>query len=195
MSALWQQLNGEIAGIIEAAGRSLVKVRHSSGNGAGAGIIVHADGLILTNAHVIHHRSFDVVLADERSFPAKVLVIDSERDLAALSVNAHHLPSLELGDSKKLRPGTLVFALGHPWGVRGAVSAGSVIAVGPPPELATSREFIQSDLQLRPGHSGGPMVDTSGRVVGVNTLITGPKVGLAIPVHVVNDFLHESLKV
>jgi len=149
----------------------------------------------LTNAHVLHHRSFDVIFADERSFPAKVLAIDPELDLAALSVNAHQLPALELGDSKNLRPGSLVFALGHPWGVKGAVSAGSVINIGRAPELPTANTFIQSDLQLRPGHSGGPMIDTQGRLVGVNTMIAGPEVGLAIPVDVVKGFLAESFEV
>jgi serine protease Do len=88
----------------------------------------------------------------------------------------------------------MVLALGHPWGVAGAVCAGPVIDVGLPPELPQlGREFVQAALQLRPGHSGGPMVDVQGRLVAINTMITGPKVGLAIPIHVVKHFLRHHL--
>ncbi|MDX1524089.1 MAG: trypsin-like peptidase domain-containing protein, partial [Anaerolineae bacterium] len=79
-------------------------------------------------------------------------------------------------------------------GVLGAASAGVVIDVGQPPELPRfNSELIQVDLQLRPGHSGGPLVDTQGRLVGINTMISGPEVGLAIPVHVVKTFLRQAL--
>ena len=193
MCELLQQLNGEISEVLEIARKSLVRVGQPH-NGTGAGIIIHADGLIVTNAHVIRQELPEITLPDNRKLPAKILAHEPELDLAALSIDAKNLPTVELGDSRTLQPGALVFSLGHPWGVPGAASAGSVIAVGPPPELATSKEFIQSDLQLRPGHSGGPMVDVLGKVVGINTLITGPEVGLAIPVHVVKDFLHHSLK-
>ena len=183
-----QQLNREIATIVENAGRSLVKVVQAR-NGTGAGTIIHADGLILTNAHVVRRGSTEVTLPDEHKLQAKVLAYDPELDLAALSVDAHKLPTLELGDSNQLQPGEPVFSLGHPWGVHGAVSAGSIINIGRHPELPVANEFIQSDLQLRPGHSGGPMIDTQGRLVGINTMIAGPEVGLAIPVHVVKSFL------
>jgi S1-C subfamily serine protease len=192
MSAIGQQLNGEISDILAMAGRSLVRISHTH-YGSGAGTVIHPDGLILTNAHVVRHGLPEVTLPDERKLPAKILAYDAQLDLAALAVEGHNLPPLELGDSTKLQPGELVFALGHPWGVNGAVSAGSVICVGRPPELPTTNEFIQSDLQLRPGHSGGPMVDMQGRLVGINTLITGPEVGLAIPVHVIKEFLQRAL--
>ena len=193
MSGLLQQLNEEISAMVEMAGRGLVKVGQAR-NGAGAGTILHADGLILTNAHVVRHGPTEVILPDERQLRAKVLAYDPRLDLAALSVAAHNLPFVELGDSKNLQPGQLVFALGHPWGVPGVVTAGSIINVGLPPEMPPiSGEFVQAGLQLRPGHSGGPMVDTQGRLVGVNTMVTGPEVGLAIPAHVVKDFLRRHL--
>ncbi|RME99485.1 MAG: hypothetical protein D6768_14955 [Chloroflexi bacterium] len=108
-----------------------------------------------------------------------------------MAVDERNLPVITLGSAKGLQPGELVLALGHPWGVKGAVSAGPVINVGlPPKNPRLTQEYVQAGLQLRPGHSGGPLVDTAGRLVGVNTLITGPEVGLAVPVYTVKQFLH-----
>jgi S1-C subfamily serine protease len=87
-----------------------------------------------------------------------------------------------------------VVALGHPWGVTGATTAGMVIDVGRPAEgLPYRGELIQVGLHLRPGHSGGPMVDGAGRLVGINTMISGPEVGLAVPIHSVKRFLKQRL--
>ena len=194
MSSLLQQLNSEISAIVEQARKSLVQISNGRTGGVGAGTIWHSDGLIITNAHVVQHNPLNVILPDGRKYAAKVLAHDPERDLAALDIEAHDLPTVQLGNSETLQPGQLVLALGHPWGVAGAVSAGPVIEVGLPPELPRlGREFVQAGLQLRPGHSGGPMIDTQGRLVGINTMITGPEVGLAIPLHVVKQFLKETL--
>jgi S1-C subfamily serine protease len=87
-----------------------------------------------------------------------------------------------------------VVALGHPWGVAGAVTAGMIIGLSRPPELpGYPGELIQVGLHLRPGHSGGPMVNSNGRLVGINTMIAGPDVGMAVPVHIVKSFLKERL--
>lgn len=194
MSNLLQQLNLELSDIVSRAKRSLVKITNGNQRGVGAGTIWHADGLIITNAHVVQRRPLDVVLPDETRFSATVLAHDPETDLAALSINAQNLPTVELGNSTELQPGQLVLALGHPWGVAGAVCAGPVINVGPPPEIPRlARDFIQAGLQLRPGHSGGPMIDVKGRLVGINTMITGPEVGLAVPLHTVKEFLKQHL--
>jgi serine protease Do len=194
MSNLWQQLNTEMSDVVSAVRRSLVQISNGRG-GAGAGTIWHADGLVITNAHVIAGRGhLKVTLPDGRTFPARLLAADPERDMAALSIQADNLPTIGLGDSRQLRPGQWVLALGHPWGVAGAVTAGIVIATGRPPELPPQRgEFIQVGLPLRPGHSGGPLVDVQGRLVGINTMITGPNVGLAVPVHTVKEFLRDYL--
>jgi S1-C subfamily serine protease len=193
MSSLLQQLNGDLSAVVDKVRRSLVQINNGH-NGKGAGTIWHAEGLIITNAHVIRQEAVTITLPDGRDLSARLLAADPERDLAALSVAAAGLPTIELGDSKQLLPGQLVLALGHPWGVAGAASAGHVITVGLPPEVPrTFHEFIQAGLLLRPGHSGGPLVDVQGRLVGINTMITGPKVGLAVPVHVVKDFLRERL--
>jgi serine protease Do len=193
MSDLWQQLNGDMSEIVETVRRSLVQI--SNGRGAGAGTIWHADGLIITNAHVIAGRhALKVTLPDGRTLPARVLAADTDHDLAALSIEAINLPTITPGESKQLQPGQWVLAVGHPWGVLGAATAGIVINTGPPPEMPGTRgEFVQVGLQLRPGHSGGPLVDVQGRLVGINTMITGPEVGLAVPVHTVKAFLRQAL--
>ncbi len=191
MGNIIEQLNGEMAASVENVRRGLVEIRN--GRGAGAGTIWHSDGLIITNAHVLGQHGLQVVLPDKRSFPARVVAFDRERDIAALSIEATGLPTVEVGDSRQLKPGEWVMAIGHPWGVLGAATAGVVIGQGADlPELrSTGHEWIAVSLHMRPGHSGGPLVDINGRLVGINTMITGPEVGMAIPVHVVKEFLRQ----
>jgi serine protease Do len=193
MVNLWQELNEEMSAIVETVRRSLVQISNGRG-GAGAGTIWQADGLIVTNAHVVADRShLKVTLPDGRTLSARLLAADSARDVAALAIGASGLPTITLGDSRQLQPGQWLLALGHPWGVSGAVTAGIVIDTGVPLELLNRGEFIQVGLPLRPGHSGGPLVDVQGRLVGINTMITGPSVGLAVPIHVVKTFLHQAV--
>lgn len=193
VSNLISQLNAEMAGVVEGVRQSLVAIRNGR-RGVGAGTIWHPDGLILTNAHVVGRRSLQVALPDGRRFAAQVVAHDANRDIAALSVDATGLPTIELGDSEGLRPGHWVLALGHPWGVEGAVTGGVIAGVGRQlPEMPLSdREWIAVSLHLRPGHSGGPLVDDRGRLVGINTMMAGPDVGLAVPVHVVKRFLRQA---
>ncbi len=124
-----------------------------------------------------------VVLPDGRELPAKVLAEDLDYDLAALRVDASDLPTIELGDSRRLQAGDVVLALGFPFGVTGGATTGVVIGSGTNlPELANSgREWIAASLHLRPGHSGGSMVDAQGRLVGINTMMNGPDVGYGCP--------------
>ncbi|NDJ76745.1 MAG: trypsin-like serine protease, partial [Chloroflexi bacterium] len=162
----------------------------------GAGTIWHADGLVITNAHVVAGRSrLHVTLPDGESLPAEIIAADPERDLAALVIDAHDLPTIELGRSKRLQPGQWVMAVGHPWGVAGAVTGGTVIGMGRnmPEVPRPDQEWIVVDLHMRPGHSGGPLVDHAGRLIGVNTMIAGPDVGFAVPVHAVKAFLKREL--
>ena len=189
-----KELNDEIADVVDAVRGSLVQVRNG-GRGAGAGTIWHPDGLILTNAHVVDRGPLQITLADGRTLPARVLAHDAGLDVAALAVQATDLPTIDLGESRRVRPGQLVLALGHPWGVVGAATAGVVIGVGSQwPETARSkREWIAVSLNLRPGNSGGPLVDGRGRLLGINTVMTGPEVGMAVPVHVVKSFLKSAL--
>jgi len=192
MNNLLQQLNDDLTANVEKARRSLVEIRNGHG-GAGAGIVVRADGLVITNAHVIGRRSLKVTLPDGRALPARLIAYDRDHDLAALGVDARDVPAIELGDSKNLRPGQWVMSIGHPWGVAGAVTAGVLIGSGAEfPEMRTGgRTFIAASLHLRPGHSGGPMIDGEGKLVGVNTMINGPDVGMAIPVDIVNAFVKQ----
>src|SRR5262245_10661474 len=184
-----------MAALAEATQHSLVQITNGRG-GVGAGTIWHSDGLIVTNAHVIAGRhALNVTLSDGRRFPAKLLAQDAERDVAALSIDAAGLPTIGPGDSKRIRPGEWVLAVGHPWGVTGAVTAGIVIGIGAEwPEMPPSgQDWIVVSLRVRPGNSGGPLVDVQGRLIGINTLMTGPNVGGAVPVHVVKSFLREAL--
>lgn len=163
--------------------------------GHGAGTIWHARGLILTNAHVVRRRAPKVTLWDGRAYESRILASDRGLDIAALAIEAEDLDAISLGDSRNLRPGAFVLAVGHPWGVVGAASAGAVIDVGRPLDgPAYDGDLIQTGIWLRPGHSGGPLIDARGQLVGINTMISGPQVGLAIPVHLVKAFLSRTLR-
>ncbi|MBZ0276416.1 MAG: S1C family serine protease [Anaerolineae bacterium] len=193
MPGIFQQLNTDLAAVIGQASNSLVRV--GGDESYGAGTIWHSDGLVVTNAHVIHRRhDIHVTLPNGDSYPAAVLAADPDLDLAALSITASGLPVIEPGDSRQLHAGQLVMALGHPWGRPGAVTSGVVIGIGDHlPEMPPGKEWIALDLHIRPGHSGGPLLDTNGRLVGINTMITGPNVGFAIPVQTVKTFLKAHL--
>ena len=136
--------------------------------------------MVLTNAHAVGRGPLQITLADGRALPARVLASDASLDLAALAVDANDLPTIEIGESRRLQPGQLVLALGHPWGIVSAATAGAVVGVGSEwPEMQPSkREWIVVSLNLRPGNSGGPLVDGRSRLVGINTVMTGPEVGI-----------------
>jgi serine protease Do len=194
MDSILEQLNTEMASVIDTVRRSLVEISDGRG-GAGAGTIWQSDGLIITNAHVVERGPVKVKLADGRTFTANLLARDPEHDLAALSIEASGLPTIDLGDSRKLHSGQWVFAVGHPWGVKAAATAGTVIGSGEqwPGMPMSGREWVVVSLAVRPGNSGGPLVDTHGRLVGINTIMAGPEVGAAIPTHVIKAFLKEAM--
>jgi S1-C subfamily serine protease len=194
MTNILQQLNSEMASVVTEVQRSLVQISDGRG-GAGAGTIWHSDGLIVTNAHVVARGPVTVTLADGREFSAGLLARDTDRDLAALSIEAQGLPTIEPGNSRKLQSGQWVFAIGHPWGIKAAVTAGTVIGIGSqwPGMPMQGQDWIVVSLAVRPGNSGGPLVDVYGRLVGINTIMTGPEVGAAIPAHTIKAFLKEAL--
>ncbi|MCB0035394.1 MAG: trypsin-like peptidase domain-containing protein [Anaerolineales bacterium] len=195
MSELLRTLNNELAAMTGTVHRSLVQINNGRRGGSGAGTIWQADGLILTNAHVVRQQTPEVTLPDGRTITADIIAYDEQRDLATLSVAAHGLPTLPLGDSSTLRAGDWVMAIGHPWGILGAASAGFVIDVGWPLGWSSYRgELVQTSLTLRPGHSGGPMVNGDGQLIGINTMISGPKVGLAVPINVAKQFMAEHIR-
>lgn len=193
-----QEVNHNLADLPAQARAGLVQV-HRGDRGTGAGAVWSPDGLIITNAHVVLSRqgqashSLHVTLADGRQLPATIQRIHAEHDLAVLRVDAANLTPVPLGDSRRLQVGELVFALGFPWGIEGGATVGVVIGVGATlPELGDGRhDWIAASVHLRPGHSGGPMLDSLGRLVGINTLMTGPEVGAAVPLHVIEDFMRD----
>lgn len=193
MTTLLERFSDANAEIVAQTRRSLVQIVGHQGN-LGAGTIWHPDGLILTNAHVVSHGPVEVVLPDSTLHSTQIVAIDHDEDLAALAINAKNLPTIELGDSREVRAGQWVMALGHPWGVVDAVTSGAVIGIGANlPEMRGGREWIALDLHLRPGHSGGPLINVKGQLIGINTMISGPQVGFAVPVHVVKAFLKRTI--
>ncbi|MGE5602964.1 MAG: S1C family serine protease [Nitrososphaerales archaeon] len=188
------KLDADSANVVDEVYKSLVQVRNGK-RGAGAGTIWHPQGLIVTNAHVAGRGPLKVELIDGRVFDAEILSVDRDCDLAALRIQAEGLPTAQLADSRAVRPGQWVMALGHPWGVTGAATGGVIIGMGRQwPEMPSTRQdWLVVSLHMRPGHSGGPLVDVRGRLLGINTMINGPDVGFAIPSHVVVEFLKRTL--
>lgn len=151
--------------------RSTVEIR-SGRRGVGSGVIWSSDGAIVTNFHVVGRASPNVRLSDGREFQAEIHRRHLGRDLALLRIEARDLPSATIGDSSRLRPGQIVVAAGNPLGVAGAITTGIIHATG-------ERQWIQADVRLAPGNSGGMLADARGHVIGINTMIYG---GLALAV-------------
>jgi serine protease Do len=156
--------------------------------GMGSGFIVGADGIIMTNAHVVKDATEVVVkLTDRREFKAKVLGSDPKTDVAVLKINANNLPVVTLGDSNKLRVGEWVLAIGAPFGFENTVTAGVVSAKGRSLPDDSAVPFIQTDVAVNPGNSGGPLFNARGEVVGINSQIYSQSggyqgVSFAIPI-------------
>jgi serine protease Do len=172
----------ELAAVADRLRRQTVQVH---GSGIGSGVVWSADGLIVTNAHVARGRR-RVVLGDGRRFDGRLVAWDPERDLAALAIDARELDPVEVRDSDTVRAGELVVAVGHPFGLTGAVTIGVVHAM--PRPGSAGRGLVQADLRLAPGNSGGPLADARGRVIGVNAMIAGG-LALAVPSNTVVRFV------
>ena len=149
--------------------------RHPLDRGQGSGVIVDADGYLLTNLHVIHGASeIFVTLSDGRRVSASIVGLDDLTDLAVLKVNARQLIPATWGNSDELHEGALVWAMGSPFGLKRSVTSGIVSAKNRAGMAGTPyQDFLQTDAAVNPGNSGGPLVDVSGKVVGINTMIVG----------------------
>jgi serine protease Do len=165
----------------------------------GSGFIISADGYILTNAHVVEDaRNIIVYLTDKRQFQAKVIGVDPRTDIALLKIGAKDLPVAVIGDSEKLEVGDWVVAIGSPFGFTNSVTQGIVSAKGRALEEAYV-PFIQTDVPVNPGNSGGPLFNLKGEVVGINSIIfshSGEYIGLsfAIPIDLAMKVKDELLK-
>jgi serine protease Do len=155
-------------------------------SGVGSGFILSSDGFVMTNAHVIDDAdSIYVTLTDKREFKAKLIGVDDRTDVAVVKINATNLPTVTIGDSNKVRVGEWVVAIGSPFGLENTVTAGIVSAKGR--DTGDYLPFIQTDVAVNPGNSGGPLINMQGEVIGINSQIysrTGGFMGIsfAIPI-------------
>src|SRR5215216_2109285 len=179
--------------LVEKVLPSLVVVRGRR-FGAGSGIVWDANGLILTNNHVVGRHPPIVLLQDDHEFESKLVARDPDVDLALLSIDATNLTPLKPA-AVSPRVGEMVFAFGHPWGQRNSVTRGIVSAL----VTAQNRHgdklpIVRSDAPLAPGNSGGPLVNAYGEVVGINAMIVGGDQSVSIASSVAVDFVNKALK-
>ncbi|MBM4139723.1 MAG: Do family serine endopeptidase [Nitrospira sp.] len=169
--------------------------------GQGSGVIVSADGYIITNNHVVADAvDVEVVLADRRQYKGKVVATDPKTDVAVVKIHAANLPAAVWGDSSELAVGDFVLAIGNPLGLSRTVTFGIVSAVGRADiGVANFEDFIQTDAPINPGNSGGALVNVNGEVVGINTAIASPTggsvgVGFAIPSNMARAAMQSLIK-
>jgi S1-C subfamily serine protease len=194
-----------VVGVVEQVGPAVVSIRvkkpaqaqerrgrrqpRGDGEGSGSGVLITPDGFVLTNNHVVEGTNeVTVSLTDGSTYPARVMGTDPATDLAVVRVGANGLPSAQLGDSDALRVGQLVIAIGNPLGFESTVSTGVVSALGRSLRGQGGRlieSVIQTDVPLNPGNSGGPLLDSHGRIVGINTamIYMAQGISFAVPVN------------
>lgn len=199
-AALLDAYSGAVVSVVDAVSPAVAHVQVKgerngrSAAGTGSGVVVSPDGLILTNNHVVAAASeIEISLPNLRTFKARILGRDPDTDIAVLRGETHAtLPSARLADSKKVRQGQIAIAIGNPFGFQSTVTAGIVSAVGRSLRAQNGRligDVIQTDAALNPGNSGGPLVNSAGEVIGINTAVIMGAQGICFSV-AANTALH-----
>lgn len=192
------QAEAMIVQVAQQASPTVVSI--STQQGSGSGVIVQADGIIITNNHVVgSNRTVQVQLADGRDFEGQVLGTDPTVDIAVVRIPARGLPAAPMADSDQLQVGQAAIAIGNPLGLERTVTAGVVSAINRNPSGFELWGLIQTDAAINPGNSGGPLLDSFGRVIGINTAVLQAPgggtqgLGFSVPINVANDVVRQIL--